>query len=140
MLEVIYTPLPFSMRPHSWLSFPLSTEFSSAQEKQNACSTYLRTFGVPCVDRLVYPEDAAVKTTLIATNLPFILTPDGRKMHRTIASMTWSNAGQHTPTFREWRFPHAVLLLPQKLPAYYHLHWSTKPRLRAIILGFAVSE
>ncbi|CDJ27879.1 uncharacterized protein EMH_0095790 [Eimeria mitis] len=51
-------------------------EFSSTQEKQNACSTYLRTFGVPCIDRLVYPEDAAVKTTLIATNLPFILTPD----------------------------------------------------------------
>ncbi|CDJ61548.1 hypothetical protein, conserved [Eimeria maxima] len=51
-------------------------EFSSTQEKQNACRTYLRTFGVPCIDRLVYPEDAAVKTTLIATNLPFILTPD----------------------------------------------------------------
>ncbi|CDJ52617.1 hypothetical protein, conserved [Eimeria brunetti] len=51
-------------------------EFSSTEEKQKACSTYLRTFGVPCVDRLVYPEDAAVKTTLIATNMPFILTPD----------------------------------------------------------------
>ncbi|OEH76943.1 hypothetical protein cyc_05835 [Cyclospora cayetanensis] len=51
-------------------------EFSSTQEKENACSTYLRTFGVPCIDRLVYPEDAAVKKTLIATNLPFVLTPD----------------------------------------------------------------
>lgn len=52
-------------------------EFSCVEEKQKACSTYLRTFGVPCIDRLVYPEDAAVKTTLIATNLPFVLTADG---------------------------------------------------------------
>ncbi|CDJ69152.1 hypothetical protein, conserved [Eimeria necatrix] len=51
-------------------------EFSCVEEKQKACSTYLRTFGVPCIDRLVYPEDAAVKTTLIATNLPFVLTAD----------------------------------------------------------------
>ncbi|KAL8434236.1 hypothetical protein Efla_002001 [Eimeria flavescens] len=51
-------------------------EFSSQKEKEKACCTYLRAFGVPCIDRLVYPEDAAVKTTLVATNIPFVLTAE----------------------------------------------------------------
>ncbi|CDI79399.1 hypothetical protein, conserved [Eimeria praecox] len=72
-------------------------EFSSTQEKQNACSTYLRTFGVPCIDRLVYPEDAAVKTTLIATNLPFILTPDEIARILSFALVHDAEASSHYP-------------------------------------------
>ncbi|PHJ24842.1 hypothetical protein CSUI_001308 [Cystoisospora suis] len=51
-------------------------EFDTAEAKRRACSTYLRVFGVPCIDRLLYVEDAADKNTLVASNLPFALAAD----------------------------------------------------------------
>ncbi|KEP66358.1 UNVERIFIED_CONTAM: hypothetical protein HHA_259600 [Hammondia hammondi] len=51
-------------------------EFDTVEAKQRACSTYLRIFGVPCIDRLLYVEDAADKKTLVASNLPFGLAAD----------------------------------------------------------------
>ncbi|PFH37956.1 hypothetical protein BESB_002970 [Besnoitia besnoiti] len=51
-------------------------EFDTAEAKRRACSTFLRIFGVPCIDRLLYVEDAADKKTLVASNLPFGLAAD----------------------------------------------------------------
>eukprot|EP00922_Rhytidocystis_sp_ex-Travisia-forbesii_P070124 GHVS01104817.1.p1 GENE.GHVS01104817.1~~GHVS01104817.1.p1 ORF type:complete len:719 (+),score=54.20 GHVS01104817.1:107-2263(+) len=46
-------------------------EFSTPEAKDRACNDSLRAFGVWCVNRLVYPERAERKTSLVASNMPF---------------------------------------------------------------------